>query len=441
MVSGTNLTMTGGGDVIMSSGGYLTQPSGSYITQSGGITGGVNTMKSMAIQDDCYIAQGVMSSTVDTYSPNYLNASIIQGGTRSNYFVGGLNGLTTTSGGSDLTTTHANPASGTTFTDTKTVQTSITFSNFYNCNAYITVPISMGLSSASMNAPATRTITYTLTLSNVRFNLVDTVGGLSISNIAGVFDYDMPYQSTSLTKTYSITGTGSLISYSVNQYIANATGVIPMTSNFTNFMMNLSHSSFQVSCSVDLTFSFALTGSGTLSTHTYTTQTIMNTTNSSFIGTGVLVANTFTGYAYEAPLLTQTGDIDTSTKMSGYCFANNLVVRSLLSYYRIAPYFQTIASVGGNMTFNTLIGTSAWITGSTAFTLTLPTTNINDGEIIYLRKIATTNYIITLAYTASFKDANNNTVASPNATSFLGTVSEIKMYYRLETNTWYLTVN
>jgi hypothetical protein len=93
------------------------------------------------------------------------------------------------------------------------------------------------------------------------------------------------------------------------------------------------------------------------------------------------------------------------------------------------------------MTFNTLIGTSAWITGSTAFTLTLPTTNINDGEIIYLRKIATTNYIITLAYTASFKDANNNTVASPNATSFLGTVSEIKMYYRLETNTWYLTVN
>jgi hypothetical protein len=441
MVSGTNITMTGGGDVIMSSGGFLTQPSGSYITQSGGVSGGVNTLKSFNQQDDCYISQGVMSSTVDSYSPNYLNASIIQGGSRGNYFVNGLNGLTYTSGGNDLTTTNINPTSGTTFTQTKTVQTSITFSNFYNCNAYITVPISMGLVSGSLTAPTTRFITYTYTISNVRFNLVDTVGGLSISSIAGVFDYDMPYQSSTLTKTYTIQGATTATTYTMNQYYANATGVIPMTSNFTNFMMNLSHSGFQVSCSVDFTFSFALTGSGSVSAHSYTTQTIMNTTNNTFTGTGALIANTFTGYAYEMPLLAQTGDIDTSTKISGYCFANNLEVRSLLSYYRITPYFQTIASVAGSITFNTLLGTSAWITGSTAFTLTLPTTNIDDGEIIYLRKISTSNFVITLAYTATYRDTANTSIASPNTTSFLGTVNELKIIYRLETTTWHQTTN
>lgn len=443
MVSGTNITMTGGGDIIMSNGGRLTQPSGAFITQSGGVSGGSNTMKNIIQEDDCSIFQGVMSNTLDGYNPNYLIATMNYGGIGSHpstpFYYMGKNQLTSTNT-NNIIDLHATPPTPSTFTDVATVFSSINFSELYNCNAFVSVPISMGLSAGSINAAVGRVLTYTFTISNVRFDFFDSAGTPYIQNIAGEFDFDTKYSTTTITKTYSITGTGANITYSANQFFANACCVIPMTTNFYAFMMNVPHNGFRVDCKIDFDFSFAITGSGVF-THTYTTQTIFNTTQQGFAGTGALVANSPTGYVYESPILKPFGDVNTTTKMNGLALFYDMLCRGSFKYYQIAPHFQTIASAAGNSTFNPTYGSNAWITGSSAFTLTLPTANIEDGEIIYLRKISSTAFVITLSYTATFLNASNASVASPNATSFLGTVFEIKIIYRQETNTWSLTVN
>jgi hypothetical protein len=111
-----------------------------------------------------------------------------------------------------------------------------------------------------------------------------------------------------------------------------------------------------------------------------------------------------------------------------------------LTQSRIAFKTQSYASGGGATSVNLANGNHFFITGTTAFTLTLPNSSLNDGDFLYLRKTNSTAFVVTLSWsTVSLINASNVSQTSTNATLFAGGVFELKMIYRAANTSWYIT--
>ena len=115
-------------------------------------------------------------------------------------------------------------------------------------------------------------------------------------------------------------------------------------------------------------------------------------------------------------------------------------IRGTLTQSRIAFKTQSYASGGGATSVNLANGNHFFITGTTAFTLTLPNSSLNDGDFLYLRKTSSTAFVVTLSWsTVSLINTSNVTQTSTNATLFAGGVFELKMVYRATNTSWYIT--
>ena len=104
-----------------------------------------------------------------------------------------------------------------------------------------------------------------------------------------------------------------------------------------------------------------------------------------------------------------------------------------------APFrFCMVSQTFTNGTLNLDNGCMVWITS--AGTITLP--QGRDGEMLYFRKIGTTAFTTTLAWVAGIgvSGLTNAALTQPNTTVFNNAVWEMKLYYRLGTNRWYISL-
>jgi hypothetical protein len=115
-------------------------------------------------------------------------------------------------------------------------------------------------------------------------------------------------------------------------------------------------------------------------------------------------------------------------------------VLGTLTQSRIAFKTQSYASGDGNTSVDLADGNHFFITGTTAFRLTLPNSSLNDGDFLYLRKTNSTGFVVTLSWsTVSLINTSNVSQTSTNATLFAGGVFELKMIYRAANTSWYIT--
>ena len=160
--------------------------------------------------------------------------------------------------------------------------------------------------------------------------------------------------------------------------------------------------------------------------------------------------NTFLGYEADIDASGNTWNNSTAIGASCKITASNTIfmgttsetvnVLGSLTKSRIAFKTQSYASGGGATSVNLANGNHFFITGTNAFTLTLPNSSLNDGDFLYLRKTSSTAFVVTLSWsTVSLINTSNVSQTSTNATLFAGGVFELKMIYRATNTSWYLT--
>jgi hypothetical protein len=188
------------------------------------------------------------------------------------------------------------------------------------------------------------------------------------------------------------------------------------------------------------TNSLGLTTTGSNNTALGTDSAILNITGSN---------NTFLGYLSDVDVsanYTSSTAIGYNSKITAsntiFMGTTNETVNILgsLTKSRIAFKTQSYASGGGATSVNLANGNHFFITGTTAFTLTLPNSSLNDGDFLYLRKNSSTAFVVTLSWsTVSLINASNVSQTSTNATLFAGGVFELRMIYRAANTSWYIT--
>jgi len=159
--------------------------------------------------------------------------------------------------------------------------------------------------------------------------------------------------------------------------------------------------------------------------------------------------NTFLGFDADVDASFNTWNNSTAIGANSRITASNTIfmgttsetvnVLGSLTKSRIAFKTQSYASGSGNTSVDLADGNHFFITGTTAFRLTLPNSSLNDGDFLYLRKTSSTAFVVTLSWsTVSLINTSNVSQTSTNATLFAGGVFELKMIYRAANTSWYI---